>query len=119
MKLLLQIILVLCPVIAFGAQQNLTWTFTCNGYEFQVSDDATPLIYSFKAGDSIVRNFSGKVTRIGNVIIQYDFSGRVNKIGNVVIRRNFGGHINQIGGMTLLFNYSGQHTGSRGTVGQC
>ena len=114
-KLVLTVILILNVQFLFSQDVN-GWTLECGGYSFKVWDDDTPIGYSFKSGDRISRNYSGKVTKVGDIRIYYNYSGEVNKIGNVRITRNYSGKINKIGNMRLNFDYSGRFTGSSGSI---
>ena len=92
-------------------------SFKCNGYSFSVYDDNTPLEYSMMAGDQIERNYSGKVTSIGDIAIEYNYSGKVTAIGNVNIEYSFSGRkIVAIGDMRIEYNYSGEITGTSGSI---
>ena len=114
-KLFLTVSLILSVQFLFSQGGN-GWTLECGGYSFKVWDDDTPIGYSFKSGDRISRNYSGKVTSVGNIYISYNYSGEVTQIGNVYISRNYSGKITQIGGMYLSFDYSGNFTGSSGSI---
>jgi len=112
-KLYLAILFSLISYISF-AQSGIS--FECNNYEFTVYQDETPLKFSFKIGDDISHDFSGKVTRIGDINISYDFYGRVTRIGGMSISRDFSGKITRIGGMSISYDYQGRMTGSSGSL---
>jgi hypothetical protein len=113
-KLIVLIIFISSASFCFG--QN-AWSFDCGGYSFKVWDDDTPLEYSIRSGDRIVRDSYGRVTQIGKIRISYNSWQSVDQIGNVRISRDSYQKINRIGGMRLEFDHYGKFSGSSGSVG--
>jgi hypothetical protein len=74
-KLYLAILFSLISYTSFAQSSGIS--FECSNYEFTVFPDARPLKFSFKAGDPILYDVSGRVYNIGGMSIQYDFQGRV------------------------------------------
>ena len=112
-KLYLAILFSLISYISF-AQSGMS--FECNNYEFTVYPDERPLKYSYKVGDNISYDYSGRVSQIGNIHIWYDYSGRVSQIGNIHISHDYSGRISQIGGMSITYDYQGRISGSYGSL---
>lgn len=73
--------------------------------------------YLNNRGVSIVRDYNGKVSRIGNVYLNYDRYGRITRAGSVFINYNRGhGYLKQVGDLHVNYNRWGELVSLRGQV---
>ena len=97
--------------------QNSAIRFSEGGVNFSVYLDGS---FDYQSsGERVSYNYSGKVSRIGDVFINYNYDGsRVSQIGNVYISYDFQGKkVSKIGCLYVQYDYQGRFTGTSGSVG--
>jgi hypothetical protein len=115
MKGLLFFVVMTFSSIVYSQDFKIKWNDN-QGREFSITAPAGEFSYGMIQGDNISYNYSGKVSKIGNVFISYDFNGRVSKVGNVFISYDFNGKVSKVGGLLLKYDFNGRITGTSGSV---
>ena len=115
MKNLLFFVVMAFTSLAFSQDVKIKWEDN-QGREFAITAPSGDFSYGMIQGDNISYDYSGKVSKVGNVYISYDYSGRVSKVGNVYIRYDYSGRVSKVGGLYVKYDYSGRISGTSGSV---
>jgi hypothetical protein len=89
-----------------------------NGYYYgrrEDIDNSRNLITDRNRGIRIIRDYNGRVTRVGNVFINYDYYGRVKRIGSIYMTYNSFA-LTSIGGLRIFYNHHGEIVWVSGSV---
>jgi len=115
MKNLILFILVTFSTLAYSQGMKIKWEDN-DGREFSIIAPSGDFSYGMLAGDNISYNYSGNVSKVGQVYISYNYSGNVSKVGSVYISYNYSGNVSKVGGLYIKYDYSGRVSGTSGSV---
>jgi hypothetical protein len=88
-------------------EQGIQFTIFQNGsFDFRFSNNQSINRSSICSKQEIVKDYHGKVRRVGTVLVDYDRYGRLTRIGNIAIRFN-NRAISSIGGLNINYNHFG------------
>lgn len=86
------------------------------GREFVVYAPSGQFSYSMFQGDSVSRDYEGRVNKVGNTYISYNYNGQVSKIGDIYISYDYNGRVNKVGGLYIQYDYNGNISRTTGSV---
>jgi hypothetical protein len=115
MKSLLFFVFTAFTTIVYSQDMKIKWEDE-KGREFAIIAPSGEFTYGMIQGDNISYDYSGKVSKVGNVYISYDYSGKVSKVGTVYISYDYSGRVSKIGGLYVKYDYSGRISGTSGSV---
>ena len=88
-------------------EQGIQFTIFQNGsFDFRFSNNRTINRNYHCSNPEIIKDYHGKVRRVGTVLVDYDRYGRLTRIGDIAIRFN-NRTISSIGGLYINYNHFG------------
>ena len=97
MKNLILFILVTFSTLAYSQGMKIKWEDN-DGREFSIIAPSGDFSYGMLAGDNISYNYSGNVSKVGQVYISYNYSGNVSKVGGLYIKYDYSGRVSGTSG---------------------
>lgn len=86
------------------------------GREFSVSAYRGAFGFQSIAGDTLGRDYQGRVSQVGNTKIEYDYAGRVSRIGEIRVVYDYQGRATRVGNLEIRYNWNNQVIGTVGSV---
>ena len=97
MKNLILFILVTFSTLAYSQGMKIKWEDN-DGREFSIIAPSGDFSYGMLVGDNISYNYSGNVSKVGQVYISYNYSGNVSKVGGLYIKYDYSGRVSGTSG---------------------